>query len=434
MSLPNRPITGGYSSRPAATKVARRPTAAPPRCRTQCERGSANPDDHDVRGSFAHLLAQWFWTWLTGKPAHGQQPRWRLSTRNYLIAIVASLMLSVLVGLFALHTAPIGLLLLPISWILTVHGARALQVTVVHHCAHGTFASKVAINTVVGEVISTALMIAPYPDYKGSHVGKKNDDGSHNPTHHGRDLATINDPDVVFLRILGFEPRATLTALRRHLRTRPISPSFHWKFLRARTRPNLGGPASMKRRFIAWTYVVAVLTAIALTGTWIEFLVVWVFPMTILYHVSSLWQFLSEHLWLRVDVPGEHRRITLQRLTSGRFCGEAAPGPDVTGSKRAVAWLKWTVRMLLVHLPSRLFVLAGDLPVHDWHHQNAKGDWRNGPYERQRDVNAGRRNYTEVWGLGAAVDRVLEFWSQLPPQYEPVEMSDEDQREQFGSM
>lgn len=378
----------------------------------------------DVRQSFARLPAQWFWTWVSGKPATAQDPRWRHTPWTYLALIVASLLGSVLFGLFALQIAPLGLLLLPLSWILTVHGARALQVSPVHYCVHGTFSRSERTNTIVGEIISTILMITPYPEYKRQH-GEE---------HHGRELATITDPDVRFLRILGFEPGATLASLRWHLRTRPIAPSFHWAFLKARVIPNLGRVAGTKRRLAAWTFVIAMLAVVALTGTWVEFLVVWVFPLTILYHVSSLWQFTSEHLWLRVNVPGEPRRVTLQRLTSGRFCGEPAPGSEVAGTARAFAWVRWLMRMLFVHLPTRLFVLAGDLTVHDWHHRHAKGRWRHGPYERQRDLEAGRPNYTEVWGLKEAIDRVMRFWSELPPQAGTVEMSDEEKFEQFSSM
>jgi len=395
-----------------------------PRVPTLEDVSKATGAEPDVRQSFADLPAQWFWTWLTGKPASGQEPRWRHKPWTYLAMIAASLLGSVMLGLFALDAAPIGLLLLPVSWILTVHGARALQVSPVHYCVHGTFSRSERINRIVGEIISTFLMITPYPDYKRQH-GEE---------HHGRDLATITDPDVRFLRILGFEPGATFASLRRHLRTRPIAPSFHWAFLKARIIPNLGRTAGRNRRLAAWTFVIAMVIAITFTGAWIPFLVLWIFPLTALYHVSSLWQFTSEHLWLRVNVPGEPRRITLHRLTSGRFCGEPAPGPEVTGGARVLAWLRWFARMLLIHLPSRLFVLAGDLAVHDWHHRHAKGNWRHGPYERQRDLEAGRQNYTEVWGLKAAVDRVLRFWSELPPQVAAPKMTEQEEFEQFSSM
>lgn len=395
------------------------PTIAPPACSN--EKVASEPH---VRESFAGIPGQWFWTWLTGKPAPGQESRWRHTPWGYLAVTLAGLVGGILLGVTGLALAPGGIVLMPASWILTVHGARVLQVSIIHYAVHGTFSSNERVNTIVGEVLSTLLLISPYPEYKRQH-GEE---------HHGRQLATLNDPDVKFLRILGFEPGAPLASLRRHLRTRPISPTFHWAFLKARLQPNLGAGASGKRRLAAWWVVIAQVAVVCATGVWLEYLILWIVPLTVLYHVSSLWQFTSEHVWLRVDVPGEPRRVTLQRLTSGRFCGEAAPGPDIVGIARRFAWLHWFTRMLLLHLPTRLFVLAGDLSQHDWHHRHAKGSWRNAPYERQRDIDAGRPNYKEVWGPAAAIDRILRFWSELPPQPHRASMSEQEKREQFAAM
>lgn len=382
------------------------------------------PPDSAVRDSFKHLPLQGFWTWLSGKPASGQQPLWTQTSWTFLSCMLATLVVGVLLGALALWSAPFGLPLLIPGWLLIVSGARGLQASVVHYAVHSTFSRREWVNTWVGEFVSTWLMLAPFPEYRREHRDE----------HHGRELATEQDPDVIMLRHLGFEPGTPFKVLWRRLWTTPFSPLFHWRFLSARVGSNFGRKVALRRRLAAAGLVAAQLVAVAVTGTWMEFLLLWMVPLSLVYHTSALMQFASEHLWLRVNVPGESRALTLQRLTAGRFSGEAAPGPETTGFARVIAWMQWLARMMLIHLPARLFVLPGDLPQHDWHHRHARGNWKSAVYERQRDIDAGRPNYSEVWGLGTALKRVFMLWSelpQLPPRNAP---SKDDSRSSYLGM
>src|SRR3546814_18853120 len=68
--------------------------------------------------------------------------------------------------------------------------------------------------------------------------------------------------------------------------------------------------------------------------------------------------------------------------------------------------------MLTVHLFSRLFVLVGDAPCHDYHHRRpGSRKWPSYIHERQADLLRGCPdypvNYIETWGLFRAIDENL---------------------------
>jgi hypothetical protein len=112
-------------------------------------------------------------------------------------------------------------------------------------------------------------------------------------------------------------------------------------------------------------------------------------------------------------------KLVLARLTVGRFVGEPIPSSGLSLGPWLWAWGRWLARLLLLHVPSRLCVLMGDLCQHDWHHRHPRGDWSNAGYARQRDRAAGcpgwPEAYREVWGLGNAIDAVFEGLASLPP-------------------
>src|SRR3546814_20241956 len=68
--------------------------------------------------------------------------------------------------------------------------------------------------------------------------------------------------------------------------------------------------------------------------------------------------------------------------------------------------------MLTVHLFSRLFVLVGDAPCHDYHHRRpGSRKWPSYIHERQADLLRGCPaypvTYIETWGLFRAIDENL---------------------------
>lgn len=112
-------------------------------------------------------------------------------------------------------------------------------------------------------------------------------------------------------------------------------------------------------------------------------------------------------------------KVVIARLTVGRFVGEPLPRRDLPPGPQLWAWGRWCTRLLLLHVPTRLCVLVGELCQHDWHHRHPRGDWANAVYERQRDLAAGcpgwPEPYREVWGLGNAIDAVFAGLASLPP-------------------
>ena len=197
--------------------------------------------------------------------------------------------------------------------------------------------------------------------------------------HHSVDgIVTLDDPDVKFLISLGFIPGMAVEALWRHLHLTLVSPRFHFKFLSARLRANFV-TAPLYRRVTAMIFVATLLAIVGVNHAWVYLLIAYALPVTVLYNVSSLLQFLCEHSWLRVRLPGEGKKVHLARLTTGRFCGEATPPKGLSTTKAIFQWTHWTCRMLLIHLPIRISVLVGDLPVHDYHHRHPRSsDWPNG--------------------------------------------------------
>lgn len=227
----------------------------------------------------------------------------------------------------------------------------------------------------------------------------------HVTVHHSKQLATLDDPDLKFLLTLGFLPGMSRKELWTKLVKTCFSPRFHYLFIRARLRANFKTPP-LYRRLMTVAYNGLVLAFVGLTNSWFIFLWSWIFPLTLLYHCAALFQFVYEHRWLQETDPDEPAKLVIARSTSGRFLGEPAPSVSV-GSPlhhRIVAWSRWLIRMALIHLPARVFVLPGELPAHDYHHRHPRGDWANAFYSRQRDLDAGcpgwPEGYTEVWGLG----------------------------------
>lgn len=371
--------------------------------------------ERDARESLRGLPAaiQPLLTWVTGKPLRHQQPLFRMTRASFLAWTLLQLAASVAASALIVR-GPwycwAGVLL---SWMLTAGAARKLQVTVLHHCVHANFSGSGRLDRWIVEFFSSVLLVMNFDAYRHDHV----------TVHHSKKLATLEDPDLKFLLTLGFLPGVPRGALWRRLAWTLVSPRFHALFLMARLASNFTRAAPY-RRLMALGLHAAVVAIVAATDAWLTWLLAWVVPLTFLYHIAALLQFICEHRWLQIAEPGQPAKVVLARLTAGRFMGEPAPPPGLTGARRALAWGGWAARMLLVHLPFRLLVMVGDLPQHDWHHRHIHArDWPNAAYARQRDIEAGLPGwpapYTEVWGLLQAVDAVFVLLSSLPPLGQP---------------
>jgi hypothetical protein len=182
-----------------------------------------------------------------------------------------------------------------------------------------------------------------------------------------------------------------------------FSPQFHWGFLKARVKANLVD-VPLSRRVMSIVFIVLVITIVTITHTWMTFLVAWVFPLTILYHISALCQICSEHLWGSTG--------SIESKSHGRFCGEE---PPVDSNFKS--WLIWWCKMLFYHLPVRVAILSDpEICPHDHHHKYPKDDkdWANAIYNRERQLGAGLE-YHEYWGIHNAIDAVFQNLADQSP-------------------
>jgi hypothetical protein len=377
--------------------------------RSSTENGSPHP----ILPLFRECVAL-----FTGDWPKGFHPRWKRRPWWHLVTTVLSLFGSVAGSSFILTMSLTFWPLLLLSWMLTVHGARKAYLVICHYAVHGNMTGNTRWDRVLVEVLSTLLTTSHFARYRQDHVH----------THHGPPFATVEDSDLQFLLALGFRPGMSRDALWRHLHWTLVSPRFHLLFLWFRLQVNFIA-APWYRRIMASGYAIAAVTFLVLTNAWLLWLVAWVVPLFPLYHVAALLQFVSEHCWLQVhpnDNPASRTGETMTnpklvrgRLTFGRFVGDPLPGRDLPLGQCLWSWGRWVSRLLVLHIPTRLCVLPGDLCQHDWHHRHPQGDWSNACYERQRDLAAScpgwPEPYDEVWGLGKAIDVVFAGLASLPP-------------------
>ena len=189
----------------------------------------------------------------------------------------------------------------------------------------------------------------------------------------------------------------------RTFRRNLVSPQFHWFFLKARLKANWVD-APLYRRLMSFVFTFTAIAIVTLTNSWTTFIVAWVFPLTILYHISALCEIASEHLWGATG--------SIRSKSHGRFCGETSP---LDGTFKD--WLCWTLRMVFYHLPVRIAILSDpEICPHDHHHHYPKDDqdWANAIYNRQQQVDTGAE-YQEYWGLHNSMEAVFQNLAEQQP-------------------
>ena len=337
---------------------------------------------------FIYELIQSLITEITGKPYRGQKPLFNKTPLFHLLIALVCLIGGVTISTISWRSAP---WILPISWIYTVGGARDLQVNICHQCIHRNFFGGKADRWLT-EIISTILFLQNYDGYFHDHVR----------LHHNRKHFTnfVNDPDAAFLWKLGFRPGLKDTKSYWRLLFKVIvSPKFHWLFLQARLKANfINSP--LYRRFMSVSFVFAVGVLITVTNSLTTFIAVWVFPLTIPYHIASLLQFISEHDWAGNG--------SIESKCHGRFCGDPPPF-----GQSFLNWVRWGIRIPYQYVV-RIAVLQGGMPQHDFHHLSplALKEWANETYIRQREVETGK-NYIEFWGLENVINHVFQSFVEV---------------------
>ncbi|WP_041392180.1 fatty acid desaturase [Pleurocapsa sp. PCC 7327] len=138
-----------------------------------------------------------FLTWVTGKSYSGQKALF-ISSKNYeLTTAIASLLGGVTVSATIFHSSFLLFPLLPISWIVTVGGARKILTCIIHRCVHRQFWGNKS-DRILAEILSTLIFVQGFDSYRHDHVKCH---------HHADKFATFEgDPDAKFMLVLGFYP------------------------------------------------------------------------------------------------------------------------------------------------------------------------------------------------------------------------------------
>lgn len=353
-------------------------------------------------------------TWLTGKPS-ANEASWGLKPWHHLASAIVALLIGLFGSVELTVTGGWGWLLIPLTWLLTVHGARKLRTIIMHQCSHSNFLRSKWWDRAIGKGISILLVTEEFEGYRRAHVG----------AHHSARHQTIHDPTVIFLfQELGLRAGMATSEMWCRLWWTITSPKYHLRFMWARIRSHFMG-TSIRHRvvFIAWLTLVSV-TVVATKTTGI-FLVASFVPLVLLYQVSSAFRLSSKHVF-PTKLPRHRTRECLGLFTLGIFIGDSCPSVGLGFWKSILAWTRWWLTMLCYHLPCRLFVLVGDGPAHDLHHRHpCHSNWSNYIHVRDEDARnavATLQPYQEVWGLAASIDACFCSLSAADPadyQYSP---------------
>lgn len=391
---------------------------------------SAGADAEDpIRASLRRLpgALQLPLTFLTGRPLADQRPV-NLSPSFHLFAGLLSMLCGVALSATGMALDGWYLLLLVPGWAMTLHGQRNLRMMIYHQCSHRNMYGHRRLDAAIGHAISSLLIIQNFERYSKEHVA------DHHAVHH----MTLRDPTVqAFLVSLDLHPGMTRRQMWRRVLAKCISPRFHLSFAIARTRSFWHNSARAEKTIALVLYGAGTIAAVW-SGLWLSVLLVWFLPLSFFYQISNTFRLCVKHTFPAPHVTVRRGKEYFASLTNAIFIGEAAPAPGLPPHRALAGWLRWTGRMLVIHLPARYLVLTGDTVVHDFHHRYpASRQWQNYLFARQNDLVEGHRGwppYTAEWGLKAAVDRVFDSLSVADPnEFDVAKIRSVSKRELFAA-
>lgn len=359
----------------------------------------------EIRKSMERLpkIFQGFLTWLTTEPLQSQKRSPKTSAYQITTAFI-SLFMGLGLSLMALNKM---LIILPISLLITVSGMRKLQVVIYHHCSHGTvFKSKFA-NLVLGEIISIMLVIKDFPTYRRDHMAH----------HQASKLLTYEDETTQDLSEIGLLPGVPKNILWKRLLLSFISPFSHIRWMLNRVR-NCFLSLNLVHNLIAMFIWILAFALVNYFKIWNIFLISWILPLTLLYHISRILRLVAEHRWPAKEIIKSRGKMFICLSTVAVFNGEKLPNRTGNHIYDYLLLMYWLVRVICIHMFARIFVLVGDTPCHDYHHRRpGSREWSNYIYARYEDKYKGcigyPLNYKEVWGLFKAIDQNLNSLSQV---------------------
>lgn len=317
----------------------------------------------DVRGSFAHLPCQFFWTWLSGKAVPSgppKKPSETLLTKSQLLLQVgyswSLIATSIVVGA---HVE--SWLVKSVCLVLVMNRTRGLLHTF-HYTTHGASVSNMKFARILGKYgMSIPILHSNWEQYRGLHIIRH---------HQLKSICTATDPDQEIMTLHGFKPRMSRSHFWFRVLVAPFSPLSIARYLWARLDQNFISTPWSERgpRLVFWSVVVS---ACAHFGQLDTLFLYYLFPCLILTQFSSFIQHITEHVWFPPGDLYASPYVRYASLTWGRFLGRPYPQYDGSGHLRhGLRVLIWYLKAFLIDLPCRVFVFMQDLSCHDFHHRS----------------------------------------------------------------
>ncbi len=355
--------------------------------------------DSLVVGLLKNKLIQGYLTWQTGIPHSGQILRKRKRIEN-LFAAIGALILGVCTTNVALGDgisvyARMALMLLGYAHIL--FGLRCLRLPNFHHASHYELTRIRRLDYAIGVLIGTVLLVPPISSYQLQHV-----DGPGKVHHKWSHLLTPGEDTFEVLRSYGFQPGAPRRSHWVRLWVLLANPLFYI----GRFANGIRG-AFLSRSIAENTVSMStwLIIGVVLTNhhAWLQFALIWLIPRVFFFEAAQLLRNLVEHYFPQ-RTPGKRTPRDFRVMTKAVFAGEPAPqlSSQQSSISRWLAWCGWSLRMLAIHLPVRLWILTGDTPCHDLHHVRPGSDWANHEVERQKLEESGWPLQAN-WGMHAAI-------------------------------
>lgn len=354
----------------------------------------------DVRRTYKDVPCQPFWTWVTGKSLNDRPPRrpkdtllkpWQLYL--HISWGYAVFFLAVIYGQQLLASQqPLWLkcLLGALIMCLVVNRQRGFLHTF-HYTTHGaSLENKALARFTCKWILSIPILHTPRDEYVKLHV---------NEHHSVRTFNTEHDVDLVFMKQHGFYKGMSESAFWTRLVLAPFHPARILEHLKFRFDVSFVS-APRHERVSRALYWAALLGLVYASGYLEAFALFYLFPIFILTQYSSWIQHVSEHLWFARNEHGLPRFLHYGSLSWGRFLGRPYPA-DKQGLAFALAFVRWSLGVLLIDIPLRVFSFMQDLPSHDFHHRKPGVNfWRIAP---ERAANEARPSkfgpMTETWGM-----------------------------------
>jgi len=295
--------------------------------------------------------------------------------------------------------------------LVTVGRLRSQQVLYAHYAIHSAFSHNRWLNELV-QTLALIIPLAANPqDYAQGHIKGH---------HKKKTFTTLQDPDAAFLYKLGFKPGMTKNALWKRFWITLVSPKFHATFLKNRF-VSVFITSKPKFKLIAFSWSLILLTICWFMGPKASLFTV-ILPVTLFYQASSLVQFLTEHKWGITENGPSSDQDYADRCT-GRFCGEKFPESRKNAAMTYAVRFIWLTKMVFIHVPTRIAILVGDMPVHDAHHlsgylKNNPYRWHDAIFVREASIQAGDKYgmaSRENWGLKGCINWVFDGYSSSKP-------------------